>query len=106
MIESNTSQHGDLVGRQSRIEAEHRASVVVHRLLVIGIHQESHGGAGCAGSWLDHVRDVSLVVRLIEEVELLAGGVGVLGEIEVAPVRDAFQLIPTPRKQILDIAGA
>ena len=52
------------------------------------------------------MRDVALAAGLVEVLELLAGELGVLGEVEVAAVGDALELRPADREQVLDVGGA
>src|SRR5439155_5359456 len=52
---------------------------------------------------LDHVRRVALAL-LADVLELRARVLGVLGEIEVAPVGDALELLPPDRIEVLDVA--
>ena len=53
---------------------------------------------------LDDVQDVALVGGLVEVGEVLAELAGVLGQVVVAPVGDALELVPPPREQELDVA--
>ena len=50
--------------------------------------------------------EVAILGRRVDVLELLAGVLGVLGEVEVAAVRDPLELGPSDREQVLDVAGA
>src|SRR5262249_11863154 len=68
--------------------------------------EERERGAVGAGGRLDHVRDVALLGLRVEVLELLAGELRVLGEVEVTAVGDPLELGPADREQVLDVAGA
>ena len=72
---------------------------------VVGVDDEGERRAVGAGGRLDHVRDVALLGPLVEVLELLAGELGVLGEVEVAAVGDPLELRPADREQVLDVGG-
>src|SRR4029078_12634625 len=61
------------------------------------------GRAAGARRRLDDVGDVALAGLLVEVLELLAGVLRVLGEIEVAAVGDALELLPADGVQVLAV---
>uniref|UniRef100_A0A6J5Z3J2 Unannotated protein n=1 Tax=freshwater metagenome TaxID=449393 RepID=A0A6J5Z3J2_9ZZZZ len=74
------------------MEAEYRAHVALDLLLVVGVYEEGQRRAVGAGGRLDHVGHILFAACLIEVLELLAGELGVLLEVEVAAVGNPFQL--------------
>ena len=88
------------------MQPEHRPLLAPDLVLVVGVDQEREHRPVGAGGRLDHVRDVALLGRRVDVLELLAGVLGVLGEVEVAAVGDPLELGPADREQVLDVAGA
>ena len=99
-------QHRCLDRCQPRVELEHRPLLARDLLLVVGVDEEGERRAVGAGRRLDHVRDVALLRRRVDVLELLAGVLRVLGQVEVAAVRDPLELGPADREQVLDVAGS
>ena len=60
---------------------------------------------GFAGGGLDHVRDVLLARLRVAEAEVLARGLRVRAEVEVAAVGDALELRPAVGEEVLHVAG-
>ena len=87
------------------MELQHGALAAFDLVGVVGVDQEGERGAVGAGGRLDHVRQVALAGLLVEVLELLAGVLLVLGQVEVAAVGDALELGPADREQVLDVAG-
>ena len=98
-------QHGHRVGGEAWVEAQDGAQLAAHLLLVVGGHEERHGGTGGAGSGLDDVGDVLLVGCRVEVFESGAGRLGMAQQVEVGAVGDALELVPAPREQELDVGG-
>ena len=98
-------QHRDLDRRHRRVQPQHGALLAADLVLVVGVAQQREHRAADAGGRLDHVRDVALARLGVEVLELLAGELAVLGEVEVAAVGDALQLRPADRVQVLDVGG-
>src|SRR5450756_1992357 len=65
-------QESNLYGRQILVEPEHHADLVLVRLFVVGIYQESQGGAVGASRRLDHVGEEALLGLVVEIREVLA----------------------------------
>ena len=86
------------------MEAKHRPPAALDLVGVVCVHHEREDRAVDAGGRLDHVRDIGLAARLVEVLELLARMLRVLREVEVAAVRDALELLPDDREQVLDVA--
>ena len=84
------------------MQAQHRARTLGDDLLVVGVDDERERGAVDADRRLDHVRDVALLVA--DPLELRARRLGVLPQVEVAAVRDALELLPADREEVLDVA--
>ena len=99
-------QDGDLHRRQARVQLEHGALLAAELVLVVGVDEERERRAVGARRRLDDVRDVALLRLRIEVLELLAGVLGVLREVEVAAVGDALELAPADREEVLDVGGA
>ena len=95
-----------LYGARARVEAQHGPLLVTHLFLVVRRHEKRHRRARRARGRLDDVGHVALARRLIEVLELLAGVLRVLGEVVVAAVGDALELVPSPREEELDVARA
>ena len=57
------------------------------------------------GRRLDDPRDEVLLGRRVEVLEVLARRLGVAGQVEVAAVVDALQLLPAEREAVLDVDG-
>ena len=75
-----------------------------HGFLVVGGHEEGHGGAGGAGGRLDDMGHVALAGGLVEVLQPLARVGCVLPQVVVGAVGDAFELVPAPREQELHVA--
>src|SRR5439155_16716855 len=71
--------------------------------LAIGVDQERERRAVGTGSRLDDPRDEVLAGRLVEVLEVLARGLRMRPEVEVAAVVDALQLLPAEREAVLDV---
>ena len=97
--------HRHLHGREPRVQAQQRALAALDLLLVVGVHHERQRRAVGAGRGLDHVGHVALAGGGVHVVELLAGSVLVLGQVEVAAVGDALELRPAHREEVLDVRG-
>ena len=102
---ANQREHRDLHRREDRVQAQHRALLALDLVLVVGVDKEREHRAIDAGRGLDHVRHVAVAGRGVDVLELLAGELRVLGQIEVAPVGDPLELGPADREQVLDVAG-
>ena len=74
--------------------------------LVVGVDEEGQCRPVGACCRLDHVGDVALAAGLVEVLELLAGELGVLGEVEVAAVGDPLELRPADGEEVFDVGGA
>ena len=84
------------------MEAQHRARALGDDFLVVGVAHERQERAADADRRLDHVRDVPLLVP--DPLELRARRLGVLPQVVVAAVRDALELLPADREEVLDVA--
>ena len=78
-------------------------SLAAHLVLVVGREQEGHHRPRGPGRRLDHVGHVALVGLRVEVVQPLPRGLGVGQQVEVAPVGDALELVPTPGEQELHV---
>src|SRR3954469_4418906 len=96
-------QNGDLVRRQLGIESEHDALLAANLLLPIRVDEERECGAIRTGRRLDDERDVVLLGRRVEVLEVLPRRSRVRAEIEVAAVVDPFELLPAEREAVLDV---
>src|SRR3546814_20111658 len=99
-------RYGLFGGSQSRVQVRHGALIVVTLLLVVGGDEERHRGACDGGGGLDNMGHVAVVGLLVEVLELRVRVGGVLGEVVVATVGDALQLVPAPREQELHVGRA
>ena len=84
------------------MQAQQRARAVGDDLLVVGVAEEREGRADDADRRLDHVRHVALLVA--DPLERRPGRLGVLAQVVVAAVRDALELEPADRVEVLDVA--
>ena len=91
--------------RDRGVQAQHDALAAGDLLLVVGVAEEGQERAVGARGGLDHVRHVALAVRL-DDLELRARVLGVLGEVVVAAVGDALELGPADRVAVLEVARA
>src|SRR3954463_14717394 len=84
-------------------ESQYHACLALDFLLPVCVNQQSQshpiGSRGC----LDDVREVALILRLVEILELLARVLLVPAQIEVPSVVNTFDLLPTEGKLILDV---
>ena len=85
------------------MEGERDAGLAADLLLPVGVDQERERRPVRPRGRLDDPRDDVLVGRLVEVLEALAGGLGVARQVEVAPVVDAFELLPAEREAVLDV---
>ena len=74
--------------------------------LIIRVDQERERRAVRAGGRLYDKRNDVLAGGLVEVAELLAGALGVLGEVVVRSIGDALELAPAERELILDVGRA
>ena len=84
------------------MQPQDRARPAGDLLLVVGVAQEGEERAVDAERRLDHVRDVALLVA--DPLERRARVLGVLAQVVVAAVRDALELLPADREEVLDVA--
>ncbi len=97
----------DLDGCQRGMEAHNGTLVAALELLfVVSCAQECQGDTVCAQGRLDNVRDVAGLLLVVKVGQILTGGVLVLGQVIVCPVRDAPQLAPAEGEQELDVRGS
>src|SRR5436190_2966754 len=101
---AHQGQDGDLHRRELRMQPQQRARLTLDLLFVVGVDEEGERGAVRAGRRLDHMRHVALAGRLVEVLELLAGELRVLAQVEVPAVGDPLELLPVDREQVLDVA--
>ena len=73
---------------------------------MIGREQEGHHRARRSRGGLDDVRRVVLVGRLIEELQLHARRVRMLGEVVVATVGHALEFVKAPGELEFDVRRA
>ena len=105
LVFATERQHRNLVRGNAVMQAQHGAQFTTHLLFVIGRQQERHHGPGGSGSRLDHMGHIAGVGSLVEVLQLLAGMLGVLGEVKVTAVGHTFEFAPTPREGELHIGG-
>src|ERR1017187_4190545 len=94
------------MGRQAPVEAQDRARLALHHVFVVGRHEKGHHRARGAGGRLDGVGNVALAGGLVEVLQANARGVGVLGQVVVAAVGHALELVPAPGEGELHVSGA
>ena len=90
-------QHGGLVGRQSGMQPQHGADVVlgrVHHFLVISVAQEGQHHAVRAQRGLDDIGNIAGVVLLVKVGHILARGGLVGSQVKVGAGGHAPQLAP------------
>ncbi|MNN86386.1 hypothetical protein D3C81_2037970 [compost metagenome] len=86
---------------------QHSAAVFAFQsLLLETVDQEGQGNPVRAQGGLDAVRDVALLVVLVDIVEVLAGMLHVLLQVIVGAVRNAPQLAPAEGEFVLNIRCA
>ncbi len=85
------------------VEAQHGAGLTVDLVGVVGGQQEGHHRPGGSGRRFDDMGHVALAAGLVEVLERLARGLGVLGEVVVASVGDALELAPPPGVEELHV---
>src|SRR6478752_3229404 len=90
-------------GCDLRVEAEDNALAIADDLLVVGVAEERDEDAFDAHGRLDHVRRVAVAVG-VDPFELRARMLRVLGEVELAAIRDSLELLPADRVEVLDVA--
>jgi hypothetical protein len=98
-------QHSHLDRRHVRGQAQHGALLAADVVLVIGVAEQRQHCAADAGGGLDHVRHVALPARGVHVLELGAGELGVLREVEVTTIRDPLKLRPADGVEVFDVAG-
>ncbi|MNC09259.1 hypothetical protein D3C75_568780 [compost metagenome] len=97
-------EDGGLVRSQCRVQMQHGAAVFAFQsLLLEAVDEEGQGNPVCAQGGLDAVRDVALLVVLIDIVEVLAGMLHVLLQVIVGAVRNAPQLAPAEGEAVFDV---
>src|SRR5581483_4555799 len=99
-------EHGGLHRREARVEAEHGARLALDFVLVVRVDQERERRAIGASGGLDDVWDEALPRLVVEVREVLAAPLGMLPQVEVGAVRDAFELRPPERELVLDVGAA
>ena len=88
-------QNGSLVGRQRRMQVQHRAHVAaLQLLLLVSIAQECQHHAVNTQRRLDAVGDVALVRHRVEVFQRLAGMVLMLRQVVIRAVGDAPEFTP------------
>src|SRR3954454_767770 len=91
--------------REPGVEPQHRALSTLDLLGVVGVdHEGEHRPVDTRGR-LDHVGDEALAAPGVHVLELLAGELRMLGQVEVAAVRDPLQLRPAHRKVVFHVGG-
>src|SRR4051812_16243446 len=91
--------------REPGVEPQHRALSTLDLLGVVGVdHEGEHRPVDTRGR-LDHVGDEALAAPGVHILELLAGELRVLGQVEVAAVRDPLELRPAHRKVVFHVGG-
>ena len=94
-----------MTGASSGMQAQDGSGLALDLVLVVGVdHEREHRPVG-AGRRLDHMGHVALARGGVDVLELLAGVLGVLAQVEVAAVGDPLELRPADREQVLDVAG-
>ena len=90
---------------QLAVEFQHYPHRVAVGFLVVGVQPESqHCPVQAAGRF--HDVGVVATLRLVVEVgQVLAAGLGVLAEVVVGAVGDAFQFRPAPREAVFDVVA-
>ena len=73
-------------------------------VLVVGVAEQGQHGAPDARRGLDHVGHVALTGCRVHVLDLLAGVLGVLGQVEVAAVGDPLELRPADGIEVFDVA--
>ena len=96
-------QDGHLVRREVGVERQRHARLAADLLLAVGVDQEGERRPVGAGGGLDDPRDEVLVGRRVEVLEVLAAGLRMARQVEVAPVVDALELLPAEREAVLDV---
>ena len=74
-------------------------------LLVICVNKECKSNSVCAERGLNNVGNVVLVCLLVEEGEILAGVVTVLGKVVIGSVGNTPELAPTEGEEELEVGG-
>src|SRR5207249_5290734 len=90
---------------ERRQQSHHHALLTLDVFFVVRVSHDDEGSAIRPRRGLDDVRDVALVRRGIEILELLPGILLVTRQIEVRPVVDPLELLPPERKLVLDVVG-
>src|SRR3712207_1942810 len=75
-------------------------------LLVIGLAEESENDAVGAQRGLNHIRNILLVLGIIEVAHIDTGDLLMLGQIIVGPISNSPELTPAKGEGILDIGSA
>src|ERR1035437_9212327 len=88
-------KHTGLHRRERRMEAHHDTSFLLtsYWLLPVRVHEQRQQRAIRPAGGLDHERQVTLFVRLIDVLEPLSREFLMLAEVEVAAIVDAFDLL-------------
>src|SRR5579885_2883496 len=97
---------GSLDRREPRIQAHHDPLFVLHDVLVVRLEQKGQHRAIDAQRRLDYPGAITLAGLLVEIGQIPAAMLRVLIEIVAAALRDALQLAPSKRVEILEIGGA
>ena len=97
-------QHRRLEGSEGRVQVQHHPGVaLIQLLLLVGVAEDSEERALHAQGWLDDVGDVPDVLLRVEVTQILAGGVDMLGQIVIRPIRHAPELAPAEGEAELEV---
>ena len=85
------------------MQPEDDAGLAPDLLLAVRVDQEGECRSIGTGRRLDDPRQELLLGRRVEVLEILAGVLRVLRQVEVAPVVDALELLPAEREAVLEV---
>src|SRR5215813_7627088 len=85
------------------MQAQDHTRLVILYIFLVGIKEHDEQDAVYPNCRLDDIREITFARLFVEEGEILATVLGVLPEVEVSTISDAFKFAPTERILVFDI---
>src|SRR5215813_13870728 len=85
------------------MQAQDHTRLVILYIFLVGIKEHDEQDAVYPNCRLDDIREITFARLFVEEGEILATVLGVLPEVEVSTISDAFEFAPTEWILVFDI---